>query len=237
MDDKRKRLSVRYYYLLECPYLCFNRSEADDGVLTGLLMGPLIACSMLYGTLISPEPEIQPSLPLVQLQSPFPNTSISPRVSLINGRRGLVQLTTLSSFVLLVHFICSKFFSVYRPTETSPSRARGWRTWTFTGYALEITAIAVFFHALCHVFGLRVWKGRQFCIWKPYSLTALSDLSHFDVAVVSSFYQFSLYVMIRLSHGGFTLGEVALVAQGATILFLETVNVTIFKVGRLFCFS
>lgn len=59
------------------------------------------------------------------------------------------------------------------------------------------------------------------------------DLSYFDVAVMSSFYQFSIYVMIRLSHGGFTLGEVGLVGLGTTVLFMETVNLTIAKVSLI----
>jgi hypothetical protein len=58
------------------------------------------------------------------------------------------------------------------------------------------------------------------------------DLSYFDVAVISSFYQFSIYVMIRLSHGSFTLGEVGLVGLGTTVLFMEAVNLTIAKVGQ-----
>lgn len=57
-------------------------------------------------------------------------------------------------------------------------------------------------------------------------LTSL-DLTYFDVLVISSFYQYCLYVMARLSHGGFTLGELGLVAHGATALFMETTNLTI----------
>jgi dolichol kinase len=60
-----------------------------------------------------------------------------------------------------------------------------------------------------------------------------TDLSYFDVTVISSFYQFSIYVMIRLSHGGFTLGEVGLVALGSTVLFMEAINMTIAQV----CYS
>lgn len=63
-------------------------------------------------------------------------------------------------------------------------------------------------------------------------LTSL-DLTYFDVLVISSFYQFCLYVMARLSHGGFTLGELGLVAHGATALFMETTNLTIALVRTL----
>ena len=56
------------------------------------------------------------------------------------------------------------------------------------------------------------------------------DLLYFDVAVTSLLYQFAVYVMIRLSHGGFTLGEVGLVGIGTTTLFMEVANLTIVKV-------
>ena len=56
------------------------------------------------------------------------------------------------------------------------------------------------------------------------------DLSYFDVGVISLFYQFTLYVSLKLARQGFTLGELGLVSQGATALFMEVVNLTIAKV-------
>jgi hypothetical protein len=61
-------------------------------------------------------------------------------------------------------------------------------------------------------------------------INCVTDLSYFDVGLVSLFYQFAVYVMIRLSHGGFTLGEVGLVALGSTVLFMDAVNMTVAKV-------
>ena len=40
--------------------------------------------------------------------------------------------------------------------------------------------------------------------------------------------------MIRMARRAFTLGEVVLVAHGATALFLETVNISIMKVSTLY---
>lgn len=48
--------------------------------------------------------------------------------------------------------------------------------------------------------------------------------------LISLFYQLTLYLLIRLARGGFTLGEVGIVAQGSTALFMETVNVTLYHV-------
>ncbi|KAF9507172.1 hypothetical protein BS47DRAFT_1373971 [Hydnum rufescens UP504] len=64
----------------------------------------------------------------------------------------------------------------------------------------------------------------------PVTTHILSDSSNFDVCVISTCYQFTFYLLIRLARGGFTLGEVGIVAQGATALFIETVNITRFRI-------
>jgi len=51
-------------------------------------------------------------------------------------------------------------------------------------------------------------------------------MSCLEVAVASLFYQFTLYVAIRLAHRGFTVGELGILAFGGTVLFVELVNVT-----------
>jgi dolichol kinase len=61
-------------------------------------------------------------------------------------------------------------------------------------------------------------------------LMHVTDLSYFDVGVISLFYQFTLYVSLRLARQGFTLGELGLVSQGATALFMEVLNLTIARV-------
>ncbi|KAG9049765.1 hypothetical protein FS837_009181 [Tulasnella sp. UAMH 9824] len=52
------------------------------------------------------------------------------------------------------------------------------------------------------------------------------DLTYLDTALISFTYQFIIYVMVRLARRGFTLGELGLVAQGATALFMESVALT-----------
>jgi hypothetical protein len=56
------------------------------------------------------------------------------------------------------------------------------------------------------------------------------DLSYWEVASGSVFFQFSLYIAVRLAHRGFTLGELGLVVFGATVLFIELVNLTVARV-------
>lgn len=59
------------------------------------------------------------------------------------------------------------------------------------------------------------------------------EISRFDLLCSTLFFQVSLYVMIRMARRAFTLGEVVLVAHGATALFLETVNISIIKVSTV----
>jgi len=61
----------------------------------------------------------------------------------------------------------------------------------------------------------------------------ISDMSPSDIVIATLFYQFSLYVCVRLARRGFTLGELAVVCNAATSLFMETVNITRMKVSLL----
>lgn len=72
----------------------------------------------------------------------------------------------------------------------------------------------------------RVCHGRR-------SLTLLPDLSSFELVAAALFYQFSLYSAVRLAHHGLTLGELALVCFGATVLFVEAMNLTMSRVRAL----
>jgi dolichol kinase len=55
-------------------------------------------------------------------------------------------------------------------------------------------------------------------------------MNFLEVTVGSLFFQFTLYVGIRLAHGGFTLGELGIVSFGGTALFMELMNLTIARV-------
>jgi hypothetical protein len=67
-----------------------------------------------------------------------------------------------------------------------------------------------------------------FCFFFPL------DLNQLEVVVAALFFQFTLYVALRLAHRGFTLGELGLVCFGGTALCLETINLTVAKVKCLF---
>lgn len=64
------------------------------------------------------------------------------------------------------------------------------------------------------------------------ALTRLG-LRNIEVVAASLFYQFTMYSAVRLAHHGFTLGELGLTCFGATVLFMEMMNLTIARVRRL----
>lgn len=60
------------------------------------------------------------------------------------------------------------------------------------------------------------------------------DLTYTDIILATLFFQFSLYVCVRLASKGFTLGELGIVCHAGTGLFMETINLTRMKVRTCF---
>lgn len=148
------------------------RSDADDGVLTALLLGPVTVASMLYGTLISqyPNNSLYPRGWLIEAPKYLYKSldPIRPREALLEGRRNLVQLSTLCAFVLLTHMCTSRLAKSKRLTpangstftaESEKKLRKGMRSWNFVCYATLISTMAVTFHVACNVLGLEIWKG------------------------------------------------------------------------------
>src|SRR5258706_1648836 len=200
-------------------------------------MGPYAAVSMLYGSLTTPNLPLRPTSWLVEAPASLPNsTSRMPaREALLCARRNLVQLTTLCSFVLLVQLCTSKQVNLSRiKAGFWFPKSRGRRSWLFVGYSLLISAAAVTFHIASDVLSLNIWQGMSSSVEELPMLTSL-DLTYFDVLVISSFYQFSLYVMARFFYCCFTLVALGLFVNGGTPLFVGTTNFTIALVRTLIC--
>lgn len=60
---------------------------------------------------------------------------------------------------------------------------------------------------------------------------SIADLTIFEAAIAAFFFQFCLYIALRMAHGGFSLGELGLVCFGATSLLFELMNVTMARVS------
>jgi len=63
----------------------------------------------------------------------------------------------------------------------------------------------------------------------PHRLDNL-DFTYSDLVISTLFFQFSLYVCVRLARRGFTLGELGIICHAGTGLFMEVVNLTRTKV-------
>jgi dolichol kinase len=149
-------------------------------------------------------------------------TSLTPLQALVLSRRNAVDLSTLCSTTLLIHVYTSHWFewrhrkhhkvSEGERGSVPRSEARKGRLYIF--FTLLVCAILL---------GLRfAFDLAQVSLWR--------HLSYWDVASGSVFFQFSLYIAVRLAHRGFTLGELGLVVFGATALFMELANLTIARI-------
>lgn len=198
---------------------------------------------------------IEPPLVLPSTPMRYMDPAVTPMITdallalsaLATSRRNLVQLFTLCSFVLLVHLVRSLVLEIGQakasgvpasvpmtasastdqdlsdPNRSSPSHTywlkRGeWkRNVSAVGFSTIVTGGCIIVKAVTAYIGHGVW----------------SDMSPSDVVLATLFYQFSLYVCVRLARRGFTLGELGLVCHAATALFMETVNLTRMKIAIL----
>ncbi|KAL1747123.1 hypothetical protein HDZ31DRAFT_32587 [Schizophyllum fasciatum] len=206
------------------------RDSLDDGVLTGLIFGPLIATSLLYISLrlaSNPATASNPLPPTWRIESPATLSggidAYSVTEAIILSRFSVVDLATLCSFVHLLH-ICGSWWWESRFTvggtpspdgeRRSVPRSEGRRLWYYVLFTVAASLL---------VFGLRVAFPYFGCgIWQ--------NLNILEAVVASLFYQFAQYVVIRLAHRGFTLGETGLVCFGGTSLLMELLNITIARI-------
>ncbi|KAI0077875.1 hypothetical protein K474DRAFT_1706914 [Panus rudis PR-1116 ss-1] len=205
------------------------RDSADDGVLTGLLVGPLIACALLYLSILSIKAST--STPAPQITLP-PNWLIEPPAvlqgrhtaleALLFSRRNLVSQATFCSTILIVHTWASWVTEARHRRKTRVPdgelshvpRKESRRTYLYFLFSISVTLWILCVRILLAELKIGIWQ----------------NLSYFEVVVSSTIFQFSLYTAVRLAHRGFTLGELALTCFGATVLFMEMTNITIARI-------
>jgi dolichol kinase len=234
-----------------------RRDCLDDGVFFALLLGPMLAAAMLHAAFTqlstSPDSAIHPGWaiedPLVLASTPirymkgvlpttYPSDAIKALSALATSRRNLVQLFTLCSFVLLVHLTRSLALEIKMSKQpipalssatmerdiSDPNRSQTSTFWLRRGELrrnLSAVSMAFLVTGGCIVVKIATaYIGHG--VW--------SDMSPSDIIIATLFYQFSLYVCVRLARRGFTLGELAIVCNTATALVMETVNMTRMKV-------
>lgn len=189
----------------------------------------------------SPRNSHFPSSWLIETPSTLPRADAwSVTDSLHRSRLALVQLSSLTSSLFLTHIFASRIYEGYhrsRKTVPESERASVPRSeWLRSKlYILFSTTTSFVTLAVKYAFvrlGTGIWKGRHGpCILYGSISWPQKDLSYFDVFSVAVFFQLVLYMAIRLAHHSFTLGELGLASFGAVILFMESLHVTIAKVG------
>jgi len=194
----------------------------------------------------SPDPEalpigwrIEPPLVLAQSRHRLPASQ-----AVLLSRYSLVELSTYCSIMVLSHVCASWFFERWsgksvegvpkaEGERSSVPRSEGRRSWYYILFTLTLSALMVGLKAASSAFNLNFWICEcVLCDSCTLQLTGLwhQDLTHSETIIAALFYQFTLYVGLRLAHRAFTLGELGLVCFGGTALCFETLNMTIARV-------
>lgn len=200
----------------------------DDGASTGLLMPPLIAVAFLLSAVrkvASPESGLPPPGWLIEAPRVLTKgrSSLSALEALILARRTLVDYAVLCSFILVVQILASSWYEARyrRRLQSVPEGERGSvprsemrRTWLYSAFALVFTLILLVIRFFLAQYHIAIWQ----------------NISYSEIMLGSVFYQFSLYIALRMAHGGFTLGELGLVAFGGLSIGTELVALTRTKI-------
>lgn len=186
------------------------RECTDHGESTANLLGPLIVASALYATKQIP---VSPYLAAHwHMEGPLPLQQHPHSLeSLISSRRALLQCISLNTFILLAHMYAANSQRNWPRPENTPHQGR--RILLFVGFSAFLTAVSYVIY--------EVTEALEWGLW--------NEISRLDVVCSTFFFQTTLYVMIILARRAFTLGELVLVAHGATTLFLETLHLSIIK--------
>ncbi|KAF9484335.1 hypothetical protein BDN70DRAFT_910722 [Pholiota conissans] len=202
------------------------RSSRDDGIFTGLLLGPLIASALLFtsikqislGSAGPPESWFMEA-PTTLINSP---TNLPAAQAALLSRYSLLELSTFCSVILLFH-VCASWWIEYRTCKEgskpdgerfSVPRKEGRRTLYYVLFTLATSVMMISLKVGLRIYDINLWKY----------------LNLFEVVIASLFYQVTLYMALRLAHSGFTLGELGLVCFGGTSLCLEFLNITIARI-------
>lgn len=191
MDDRSQELQVcGNFHCFVCPCgetdlvlissFFLRRDSADDGILTGLLAGPCIACALLYLSIqasSAPTPPISPLPPNWLIEPPvsLPLNSTTPHNALgalLLSRRNLVDLATFCSTILIVHASSSWATEARHRRKTNvPAgershvpRKESRRTYLYILFSISVTLwILCVKIALCEL-NLGIWQSKFYFV-------------------------------------------------------------------------
>lgn len=154
-----------------------NRESRDDGILTGLLLGPLIASGLLYFTIWKashyPMSAALPKWWLMEspivLSSSIPPLTASEAV--LVSRYNLVDLSTFCSTILLFH-VCASWWleGYYSKSGSKPEgerasvpRSEGRRALYYILFTLTVSITMLVLRIVLQKYGIGLWSRQKFC--------------------------------------------------------------------------
>ncbi|KAG8746603.1 hypothetical protein FRC12_014248 [Ceratobasidium sp. 428] len=177
------------------------RECTDNGETTAALLGPLIAASGLYTSMLPPSSlpftkswYMEPALPLLG------RGSLNQAQATVGARRALVQCMSLNTLLLFAHMYAANNLRSWPSPENTPHQGRR-------------IVLFVLFSACLTFASLGFYEASKAAGW-----TFLNEISSFDLICSTFFFQTSLYVMIRMARRAFTLGETRDIQAVATDL-------------------
>ena len=177
LDDGTQELSVRFRLLCRDDHIdpeLTNSESADDGILTGLLAGPLITASLLYLTIqaINTGKSLIPSTwlieaPMVLKHSIAPYTAVE---ALLFSRRNLVNQATFCSTIVIVHVLSSWVTEArHRRKTVVPNgelshvpRREGRRTYLYILFIVSVTLWNLCVKIALQELKLGIWQSTCF---------------------------------------------------------------------------
>ena len=164
-----------YRYVVSLVHFVFTEEPSrechDDGVLTGILLGPLIASALLHSSLHQKQ-TATPGLdsfwrieePVVLPNSRTPLTALD---AIIHSRRNLVDLATFCSTLLLSQVIASWIFewkyslknNALEDERASVPRQEGRKVGLYVLFIFSTTFGALCIKALTLDTGLGIWQS------------------------------------------------------------------------------
>lgn len=148
------------------------RTSSDDGLIIGLIFGPLITSALYYASLRFDAPPAGTSQPAFwYIEAPWSlgnDTSLAPPQALILSRRAAVDLSTLCSLTLPIHVYASHWFEwryrkqhkVSEGERGSVPRSEVRKGWLYIVFTYLVCAFLLGLRFALDRVGFGLWKRK-----------------------------------------------------------------------------
>ncbi|KAK0537288.1 dolichol kinase [Tilletia horrida] len=197
------------------------RPSLEDGAVFGLLMGPLVAATLLLISVDQLRPEsflfpngeriydprfrIEGPVQVLKHARPLPQGTST----LILSRYSLLSMQNLISTIFFAHVLAARYL---RNPEKLP-RSTLAKTRSFALFAASLVSLLIGVHGAVRSIDIPLWSG----------------LETWEFIVIAMMYQVDLFTVTRLARRNFTIGELGIVAQLGGIIALESIHFTAAK--------